>query len=256
MDKQVRNSSFQRKYRPQIFSGMHGLNYLTTEFESAIRQRRCDSIIFSGKNGHGKSTMAEIFLLRIFCENAEGLDACLKCGNCRFIIEDEGVPHVFRISGDQYTTEQFRYIENRCLYSANILPMKVNFIDDLDLAEENVLIKTIGLLNRYPDNLMLFTATNLAKIPPPVRQRCKNFPLNKVDYQPLEEFILDVCAKERILVKEKNAISLLITLAHQTPRLILTALELIKGESNELSVASLNSPVIVSNLQQLTGRFT
>ena len=249
------NRSFQYIYTPKEFSGMVGLDYLSSQFEFILREKQCNAIIFSGPNGHGKSTLAHIFLLRLFCENPVGLDACLECDTCRYIVNHYGEPDMLRISGDQLIGEMVDYIENRCLYAPSILARNVEFIDDLDLAEQTNLCKLIRVLNRYPETLMVFTVTNLSKVPLPFRQRCKILPLIKADYPSLERLILQVCAREKILIKDSKAVSLLISRADQNPRIILTTLEMCKGESNELSVEVLNSTVIKSNLQQLTGKF-
>ena len=211
--------------------------------------------MFSGLNGHGKTTLADVFLKRMFCENPAGLDACLKCNTCRYLLDEGAWSDLYRISGVEFTVDSFHHFEKHCLYAPWRLPRHVTFVDDLDLTESTVLNKLIAGIDQYNDVLMIFTVTNTGKIPFPIRQRCRSISLPKVSYESLEILITRVCLKESIAIGDRAAISALIMLADQTPRIILSGLEMIKGETGELTLESLNLPTVASNLQQLTGKF-
>ena len=252
----MNNLPFQQKYKPKRFSEMVGLDYLSKTISSIVQNQRQSTILFNGLNGHGKTTLAEICLQRFFCKSPEGLDACLKCEACKQVEEQYHFSDILKISGERLTIGTLDHVDRFCSYVPGYLPRRTIFIDDLDLAEKLTIEKLKAAIDCYrEDVLFLFTVTNLGIIPLPIVQRCKILPLIKPEYGPLEKFIYHICELEGIRISEPESVHALISLSNQTPRLILNALELIKEEGGGLSIAGLNSPLVVSNLQTLTGTY-
>jgi DNA polymerase-3 subunit gamma/tau len=254
MNEETSTISFQLKYKAKIFSELVGLESLERQFEYMFRTKWHGNVMFGGPNGHGKSTLADVFLKRMFCENPSGLDACLVCETCLYLLDESWCNDIHKISGAKFTAN-FEHFEKHLTYVPTKLSRCVGLVEDLDMVDLSLLNKLIDTMDENRNVLILFTVTNAGRMPLPLLQRCRIIKVPKPSYASLETLIIRICQEEQIKIREKRAIMSLITFADQTPRIILSALEMIKGESCELSMEVLNAPSVASNLQQLTGKY-
>ena len=157
---------FHYKYKPQIFSDMVGIDYLSKQLSSIVCNKKFNALLFNGLNGHGKTTLAEIYLRRFFCESPIGLDACLACNSCRITSGQQFCYDIYRASGESLKIDTISYLKRFCDYSPRDLSKQTLFIDDFDLADRNIIemIKPI-IDENHEDLLLLLTVTNMQAIP-------------------------------------------------------------------------------------------
>ncbi|MFN0157098.1 MAG: hypothetical protein ACKVRP_03380 [Bacteroidota bacterium] len=248
------NAPFHRKYVPRKLSEMVGVDYLQPQFAAFANQKTIGGLIFFGPNGYGKTTLAEILLRRMFCERPTGLDACLDCNCCRVFDGETVWSDYCSLFGERITPEISKYLFMKFfIYAPSTLYVKTLLINDLDRADMSFLLSIPSLLDEYPLSPMLFTVTNIERIPNPVRQRCKIITMKDITPVEFSRLIRRVCKTESIRIEDENAITLLKRMVGNNPRIALTVLETIKNENLSLSVEALQKDSVTSCLGVLTG---
>jgi len=80
------------KYRPAVLDDLLGNQRAKTAVRNMVRNGLPPGVMFIGPPGVGKSTMAEMLVRMVACENrAENGDACRICSSCRTDLR-RGVP--------------------------------------------------------------------------------------------------------------------------------------------------------------------
>lgn len=251
METMRNNLPFYQQFQPRVFSEMVGLEYLQNQFWFITNSHTHNILIITGSYGSGKSTLASMIIKRTYCLNPNGTDACLDCLNCQNVDDLFGLSDCLATSGDKVTVELLKDIELRHFaHYPRTLPERLVFIDDLDLAEAGILARLVGLLNRCPGKTFVFTASGIARIPDPVRQRSKIIRLLPCSRESLEDYVKQICAKAGINISEDEAVGSLVSLASLNPRKIINALEIIKGEGLGLRRNIFSIPIVRDNIMQ------
>jgi len=240
--------AYQEQFRPQVFSGMVGLQKIERQFRSITEEGRLNALLITGFFGSGKSTVAKHILMRTFCQNPSGTDACLKCHCCLDIQDAEGISDCLFTSGDKLNAEFLRYVDMKHFFFVPaVLPARCLFIDDIDFAERAIQEKLIGILNRWPHNPVVLTASCPDRIPEPVRNRCKTIQIRTYEMGDLVALVNRTCERSHIEILDVECVQALVRLTNLNPRKILNVLEVIKGEGIVLDREALNLPLIQDN---------
>lgn len=248
--------SMVNKYKPKTFSQTFGLDGISKTFNSIVTSKRFNSILLLGLNGHGKTMIADLLMARLFCQAPSGLDACLRCDNCQRINNATIISDVYKTTGEKLNPTVMKELEYWCNFVPRYLPRRAIFIDDFDLAPRDMGRLLKGIIDNYGDDIIvILTATVQGDVFLPLIQRCKVVPVLKLSHDSLDAMIKSICSYEGIQIDIQESVDQLIYLSAHTPRIILRALEAIADLDEGLSSASLQSPFVKSNLQDITGQY-
>ncbi|MBL7046698.1 MAG: AAA family ATPase [Candidatus Marinimicrobia bacterium] len=230
---------------------MVGIENVLPTVQSMLGNNRIRPLLISGDNGSGKTTFMQLIARSFICTNRTGIEACQACENCQSPDIEFGGFHAMSSSGTDLSNRQIKCINDN-LYSVCMnRHFHVVIVDDFDHADASAFNKIIRLMNIYTEDLFIFTATKLGKLPPPLIQRCKHLTLNGYSPESLELLIRTVCKKENISIDSTLALGRLIEYTLRNPRSILNALEAVKDNNLNLSEDVFDVPSVSTILRTL-----
>ncbi|MGA2624224.1 MAG: AAA family ATPase [Bacteroidota bacterium] len=239
--------------RPNKFSDYAGLDHLHGDFEYMVTHLE-PRILITGPYGNGKTSLARTLLMAMYCQDRKGIEPCLACHCCEEIGNFVWWGGVIVVTGIELDTRFWRSTRDRFQYvSPYIGGPYVLFIDDFDRADPSQQDRFISLMNGYPCNPMIITASSPDLIQMPIKDRCFILDICKYDIEALKEFVRQKSDLLGIVKKEESAVELLVKLANFNPRTILLGLEYVSARKLGLTSDLLQSPSFRRRMAHQTG---
>ncbi len=194
-----------RRYRPRKFSEVIDQESAVRAIQNALNSDTFGSAyLFFGTRGVGKTTLARLIARRINCKDPQEGEPCGLCESCTSIESGQSID-VIEI--DAASHRGIDYIRELC-ENVKFRPMasykKVYIIDEVHMLTQesfNALLKT---LEEPPDHIVFVLATTeYHKVPQTVLSRCQIFNLKKVPLLKLQNYLSDLCQKEKITYDEE-----------------------------------------------------
>lgn len=145
------------------FDNIIGNELIKNQLKSAIRSGTIShSYMITGEKGMGKKTMAEAFLLELFCtQKDENDNPCLHCPECRKILSGNH-PDVIYISHEKPNTISVDDVREQLLDTIDIKPYEGSYkvyvmpeADKMTAQAQNALLKTLEEPPAYAVILLL-----------------------------------------------------------------------------------------------------
>jgi DNA polymerase-3 subunit delta' len=185
-------------------------------------------LLFSGPDGVGKKTLAQMLAKALVCERSDG-DFCDACPRCRkaeemFILAKEDLARrreikeaARRVEGLVYfdfqliealtrsiLTEQIRQLRSVAYTRPFEFPRRIFIIDDAQRVHWQVVDLLLKVLEEPPETTsFILVCPNPYELRPTVRSRCLRIPFQPVD----ESAILEILAKRPGLSKAQLALA-------------------------------------------------
>ena len=153
-------------------------------------------LLFYGKKGCGKETLAEQFLAWVLCAKRQPKHlACGECGSCQWLKADTH-PNYVHITTDEDNKKQNAKIKIEKI--RDLLPFVQQTVDGwrviiiepaeaLNTASANALLKT---LEEPGDRVVIILlADHYLKLPATIRSRLQHFALDRINEQQAEQFL-------------------------------------------------------------------
>ena len=153
-------------------------------------------LLFYGKKGCGKETLAEQFLTWVLCAKRQPKHlACGECGSCQWLKADTH-PNYVHITTDEDNKKQNAKIKIEKI--RDLLPFVQQTVDGwrviiiepaeaLNTASANALLKT---LEEPGDRVVIILlADHYLKLPATIRSRLQHFALDRINEQQAEQFL-------------------------------------------------------------------
>lgn len=246
------NRAFRVKYKPKTFSEMVGIDRHLSIISNLVKHKMTRPMLIVGENGTGKSTLAEIILKRMVCENPSSLDPCLKCDSCNTTKLTSMAMAGYSFSGDELNENSLNEVINSFYFVPN-LGFHTLVIDDIDHSNYPSQKRLIKLINTHSSALIISTATKISSIDKPLFQRYIKLSMNTYRYSDLYDLVKNIIIQENITSMDDEDIKALITLAKLNPRNIANILETLKMLDLPVSKKALNSPNVRINLGEQFG---
>lgn len=167
------------------------------------RDDRLPHLVFTGRRGVGKRSLARLYAQMLLCEKAGEGAPCLKCNECKGVSIRSSFSYV-EFSARRFPDE--RYFRERVEQTK--MGMKGTFwrvflIDDaewLEAASADVMLKT---LEKELDTVFIFVVNDIAQFSRALRSRCQVFRLTSVEHQALVSRLKAVCDRESLIYEER-----------------------------------------------------
>ena len=190
-----------RKYRPQSFDSVVGLEALTTTLRNAVKSGKlAHAYLFCGPRGVGKTTCARIFAKAINCLNptADG-EACNECESCRAFDEQRSF-NIFELdAASNNSVENIKALMEQTRIPPQVGKYKVFIIDEvhmLSTAAFNAFLKT---LEEPPAHVVFILATTEKhKILPTILSRCQIYDFERMTVPGIVNQLKKVAAGEGV----------------------------------------------------------
>ena len=210
--------SLASKYRPTSFATVVGQTHVVEVIRRAIVNGKVPKqILFSGRSGLGKTTIARIVAACIVCEtplhDRDRADSCGKCGSCLQVMSGTHPDIVEFDAASHGGKDEIRLIAERC----QVLPAKANvkiyIIDEAHGLSHQGGQAFLKLLEQPPSHvLFMLCTTDPGKMLKTNRGRCVEFELLPPVYTDLVK-ILERIAKQESWTITPDVLDMVISAA-------------------------------------------
>jgi len=195
-------------HRPRKFAQVLGQESIVRFCVAVLKQHYSAGknlpvgLLFGGRSGVGKTTLARIVGASLNCENREGVEPCGKCPSCENIFA--GVGGVREIDASFFgLVDNIRELR-RQLSTYSVFNYQVVILDEAHMMSResfNVLLK---LLEEPPDKTMFILCTTEAhRVLETVRSRLSEFRFTSIEYHVVISYLKSLLKEEGVECEEK-----------------------------------------------------
>jgi len=194
--------SLASKYRPTSFSTVVGQTHVVEVIRRSVLNGRVPKqILFSGRSGLGKTTIARIVASCIMCETPLGdrdrADACGKCGSCLQVMSGTHPDVVEFDAASHGGKDEIRLIAERCQVLPVKSSVKIYIVDEAHGLSHQGGQAFLKLLEQPPGHVMfMLCTTDPGKMLKTNRGRCVEFELLPPVYGDLVKNLERIAAHE------------------------------------------------------------
>ncbi|PDT60531.1 hypothetical protein CO678_15985 [Bradyrhizobium diazoefficiens] len=160
-------------------------------------------LVFTGRSGVGKRSLARLYAQALLCEKAGEEAPCHKCDECKGVSIGSSFSYV-EFSARLFRDE--RYFRERVAQTKMGLKTavwRVILIEDaewLEAASADVMLKT---LEKELYACFIFVVNDIARFPRALRSRCQVFRVTSVEHGALVSRLKTVCDRESLIYEER-----------------------------------------------------
>ena len=223
------SSSYQvlaRKWRPQLFGDLAGLQHIAQTLQNAIKTGRVShAFLFTGSRGVGKTSVARIMAKCLNCLQGPTPEPCGICESCISIAAGSH-PDVIEIdAASNRGISEIRQLRENVGYLPQLSAYKIYIIDEVHMLTTEAFNALLKTLEEPPDHVKFILATTEPhKIPITILSRCHHYDFGRLSTSVIEEAIQEVAEKEGLQI-EPAALQLLAREAEGSMRDALSVLD-------------------------------
>ena len=241
-----------RKYRPQVFSDVHGQEHITSILQNEAKNNSFShAYLFSGSRGTGKTTCAKILAKSVNCLNLKDGNPCGECENCRAIDLGTTTDMLEMDAATNTGVDYIRDLRDNVLYTPSMLKKRVYIIDEAHMLSDsafNALLKTI---EEPPEHvLFIFATTEQHKIPATIISRCQRFEFRRISMESLVKRLLYIAKCESIDLTEEGA-RVISKVAEGGMRDAISLMELCAGAHTKITPEHVNKILGTSSYEKM-----
>ncbi len=235
-----------RKWRPQLFADLAGLQHIARTLQNAIRNGRVShAFLFTGSRGVGKTSAARIMAKCLNCLQGPTPEPCGICDSCISIVAGSH-PDVIEIdAASNRGINEIRQLRENVGYLPQLSAYKIYIIDEVHMLTTEAFNALLKTLEEPPDHVKFILATTEPhKIPITILSRCHRYDFGRLSAAVIEAAIRDIAEKEGLKI-ESAALQLLAREADGSMRDALSVLDQAMAFSGDL--------ITIENLRVILG---
>lgn len=233
--------------RPEKFSQVVGQPAATALVNMLNKNRVAHSMLFSGKRGTGKTTLARLYAKAVNCSDLKKGEPCLKCRSCvsgNYLKEvDAGVyskkVNVDVIQDFLQTSPEFKY--------------NVVILEEAHALSKKAMIALLKMFEEPPPrSVIALTTTDPDKLDDALKSRCLWWPIHLISRELVRSKLSQVC-REYKFPATKQGLDLLARISEGSMRDALSTLEALSsyGKITSMSVKRHTAVADVEDLVDL-----
>ena len=207
-------NQFSLKYRPQKFSEVYGHKKTIDGLLQYSKNNNFPKVILlSGITGSGKTTIANILIKAMLCDNRIEGEPCNQCYYCKAINENKPIENLSIYNGSNLGIDEARLIEDKTnkhlLGKKNI---KIFVIDEFqEVPNQRAQKNILKVLEKTNDNCYFILGTmEKSKIDSAIVNRSVNYNL-VLDYKEIRDYLIYIVQQEKIVVDENSKLPEMVT---------------------------------------------
>lgn len=178
---------------------LYGKNDLKARLDDiAAKGRLPHAVMFSGRGGAGRKTLARYAAQLLLCESTN--KACGECAVCRSIENDAHPDVIFvkRACDDKYKMDRFREVLRDTVVKPNNGEFKVYVFEDCDTMRQEHNNALLKLIEEPAAHLrFVFTCENTGVVPETIMSRVTEFEVPDTSVKDCERALLDSGVDEK-----------------------------------------------------------
>ncbi len=189
-----------RKWRPQLFSELAGLEHITRTLMNAIRLNRIGhAFLFTGSRGVGKTSAARIFAKALNCKTGPVEEPCNLCENC-IAITAGNAADVIEIDGaSNRGIDEIRLLRENVTYLPQNSPYKIYIIDEVHMLTTEAFNALLKTLEEPPAHVKFIMATtDVHKMPMTILSRCQRFDFGRLTQAVIAATLEEIGDREKL----------------------------------------------------------
>lgn len=189
-----------RKWRPQLFSELAGLEHIARTLQNAIRLDRVGhAFLFTGSRGVGKTSAARILAKALICVNGPVVEPCNQCENC-IAVTAGNAADVIEIDGaSNRGVGEIRLLRENVTYLPQSSPYKIYIIDEVHMLTTEAFNALLKTLEEPPAHVKFIMATtDVHKVPMTILSRCQRFDFGRLTGATIAAALTEIAVREKL----------------------------------------------------------
>lgn len=194
------------KYRPARFGDVAGQKPAVALLYLMCKRRTVPGgMLFYGKHGSGKTTMARIVAKAVNCEAEPGKASEWPCGGCAscLAVDSDTSPDVEELdAASNGTVAEIRAIRERAYYGSVGGKSKVYIVDEAHGLSGPAFESILKILEEPPPGVVfILITTQFESVPKTVRSRCSPFRFDPLTVPVIRDRLVHICQAEGFAVE-------------------------------------------------------
>ena len=189
-----------QRYRPRKFKELVEQKSAVQAIQNALNTKHSSpAYLFFGPRGVGKTSLARLIARRVNCQSLAVGEPCGDCPSCKEIEKGSSMDVIEIDAASHRGIDYIRELRENVKFRPMSSYKKIYIIDEVHMLTPesfNALLKT---LEEPPEHVLFVLATTeYHKVPQTIISRCQVFNLRKVPLLRLQEYLGEICKKEKI----------------------------------------------------------
>ena len=208
------SNQFTLKYRPQKFGEVYGHKKTIEDLLKRSKENNYSKVILlSGITGTGKTTIQNILVKAMLCDDKINGEPCDNCYYCNAINKNTPIQNLLIYNGSNLGIDEMRIIEDKT--SKHILgkkDMKIFVIDEMqEIPSARSMKNLLKTLEKENNNCYFILGTmDKSKINNAIINRSVNYNLN-LDFDEIQSYLISIVKKEKIEVGKDSTLPAMVT---------------------------------------------
>jgi len=189
-----------RKWRPQLFAELAGLEHIARTLQNAIRLDRVGhAFLFTGSRGVGKTSAARILAKALNCVKGPAVEPCNQCENC-IAVTAGSAADVIEIDGaSNRGVGEIRLLRENITYLPQSSPCKIYIIDEVHMLTTEAFNALLKTLEEPPAHVKFIMATtDVHKVPMTILSRCQRFDFGRLTGATIVTALTEIADREKL----------------------------------------------------------
>lgn len=193
-----------RKWRPKTFDDVIGQEHITKTLKNeVISNKTAHAYLFTGSRGTGKTTCSKILSMAVNCLNVEDGNPCMKCDNCKSILDGSTLDVVEIDAASNNGVDDVRILRDEANYTPAQCKYRVYIIDETHMLSVSAFNALLKIMEEPPQHVKFILATTeVHKVPATVLSRCQRFDFTRIKTEKIAQRLMYISQHENITLQE------------------------------------------------------